>query len=78
MLTQLAESARTIVPPVPTEATCVFHTDEKPAQIFEATLAQAAAKSLNSIPGLHLGDAADCCRTWICHCTRAVPHGSFL
>jgi hypothetical protein len=80
MLTQLAN--RTIVPPLPTEAACVFLSDEKGTGSieanFEATLAQAAAKSLNSVPGLHWGDPAECCQTWICNCTRAVPHGSFL
>jgi hypothetical protein len=80
MLTQLAN--RTIVPPLPTEAACVFLLDEKKSESievnFEATFAQAAAKSLNSVPGWRAGDPAPCCRTWICNCTRAVPHGSFL
>jgi hypothetical protein len=82
MLTQFAQQDGTILPPSPTEAACVFLSDEQPSAKlkvdFEATLAQAAAKSLNSVPGLHWGNPAACCRTWICNCTRAVPHGSFL
>jgi hypothetical protein len=32
---------------------------------------------LADAPGLHDG-GGECCRTDICTCTRAVPHGSFL
>ena len=82
MLTLLAENTRAPLPLIPAKAACVFLSDEKPAlpmEInFEATLAQAASKNLNSVPGSHSGDPAACCRTWICNCTRAVPHGSFL
>jgi hypothetical protein len=82
MLTLLADCSRAPLPLIPTKAACVFLSEEKsprPLEFdFEATLAQAAAKNLNNVPGLHSGDPAACCRTWICNCTRAVPHGSFL
>jgi len=82
MLTLLADSTRAPLPLIPAKAAYVFLSDEKarlPMEIdFEATLAQASAKNLNQVPGLRAGDPAECCRTWVCNCTRAVPHGSFL
>jgi hypothetical protein len=82
MLTQFAESAHTVLPLSPAEAACIFLSDEHVEKFIEpnleATLAQAAAKNSNAVPGLNWGDPAARCRTWICNCTRAVPHGSFL
>lgn len=65
------------LPILATEAPCQCISQETP-EWCEAILAQAEANNLKHVPGGPLLNAAEPCRTWICDCTRAVPHGSFL
>jgi hypothetical protein len=45
---------------------------------LEETLIKSSLELTGDTPGNFCGNLADPCRTEICTCTRAVPHGSFL
>jgi hypothetical protein len=77
MFTLFEKTSGGTAPLRPCAILCESPAATAPEQPFEAILAQAEAKDPMDVPGRYLA-AADCCRTWICPCTRAVPHGSFL
>lgn len=65
-------------PALSAQVACVSLFGTRSTEDFEALLAQAQAKAAMDVPGLAVEHAAESCRTLICKCTRAVPHGSFL
>ncbi len=72
------EQASRIIAPCLAQDSCAGFFRPQRFEDFEALLAQAEAKTLASVPGGSRLKGVQPCRTWICQCTRAVPHGSFL
>jgi hypothetical protein len=72
------DTTRTNVPsnPAPIVEAVLFPETNNPS--LEETLTKPEAEQPGDAPGKFRGTPAECCRTEICTCTRAVPHGSFL
>jgi hypothetical protein len=73
-----SETTRANVPsnPAPTVEAVLFTEQNNPS--LEVTLTKPESEEPGDAPGKFRGSPAESCRTEICTCTRAVPHGSFL
>lgn len=80
----MLSSERTQVPFVPGGSVLIvedflFGPDTRAGEPgIEETLTKENPAFAGDAPGNFKGVPAQCCRTVICTCTRAVPHGSFL
>ena len=72
------EEAQTNVPTNPARIVQAFLFADAQWPCLEETLGKLPVDLAGDAPGNLRGQPAERCRTEMCPCTRAVPHGSFL